>query len=1356
MELRINFGKLLSLVMTYHILCLSASWTQAYEAPADCEWAFFTEQDSETRIALTCHLSAINSDSEKTNFSVIPSDFTAGLTVKCSDLIQEGSRLEPGLFSSLRSLEELTLDGCRIEHIPDSTFVGLNKLRLLSLKDQGSSFLEIESGAFAGLTQLQDLDLSGNYLSSLPKRELCNVPELRSLNVSANEMATVLDIGSDCLLEHLEVLDVSSNEITALEGNIDFMPGLKELYLGSNFIRQCDVLVLESAAALEVLDLSDNQILELPTGIFEKLQKLIVLSLANNSLTTLEAHLLDGLSSLEILDLSGNNLSELSSRLFADLANLVELVLSQNRLSGSLQANLFTPLSELQALKLDNNQLENFSALSAEEGSSSSNNNKLRELDLSNNRLATLGSTGASSQLTHLHLSHNNLNTLSSDALKNCTNILVLDLSHNKLTQVPSSLRHLKALQTLDLSSNSIDSLANAPILSMDHLWRLQLSHNKLKNVTSDLLNRLESLQILDLSSNQVQHVEGGSFDANQKLQAIRLDGNQLKAMDSLFQNLEQLIWLNISDNQLVEFDYAMIPANLHWLDLSHNELTVLGNYFDLTGELELSVLDASFNSLKQLGPNSIPDSIETLNVNDNRIQQIVPYTFFKKTKLSKVDLTVNSLKNIDRNALRLSSDVKALPEFYLGGNPIECDCDMVWFKTINTQSSLQNYPMVQDIESIYCRLVYTREVSFVPLVEARNEQFLCPYETHCFALCKCCDFDACDCEMSCPDNCTCYHDNSWSKNIAVCSASNFNDLPEQLPMDATEIFLDGNNLSELGSHTFIGRKNLRALHLNNSQIGSIQNKTFNGLKSLTVLHLENNQLSSLDGYEFETLSNLRELYLQNNLLSSIHNATFKFLRSLEVLHLHGNHIIDFPVWQLAFNPFLVSVKLAENLWSCDCEYMERFRSWMSVYSAKIFDSESISCVTNDAGEMNVRMSDFDVSTCTSNSMQSIATTRVQEMMSEDYLPLLAATLASFAVVLLVMLFVFMYRQTIRVMIHSKYGVRMFDSSYNEAEEAADVESGKKHFDVFISYSPKDDAFVRDTLATELEHNTSSHNYKACLYHRDIANQTYVADTLMQATEASRRSVVVLSDNFLKSEWSRYDYKSGLHQALRTGRKKLIVILIGELQNRDVDPDLRLYLKTAVVLRYGEKLFWENLRYALPDKPLKRSFSGQLPPEIKTVSAVADQHLQFRPSPTTSSSSSTSTNISMVEDHYYQQPRYATYLPPPPPQHQQQLQQLQHHQQQQQQLQNNIVFLNNNLQVSSASPPLPQQHQQQHHHYHQPQYSGVSSVGSSVGQPSSNNLPQQQQQQQQQSQPLPNMPSLPGQQVPARAVVMHI
>ena len=428
---------------------------------------------------------------------------------------------------------------------------------------------------------------------------------------------------------------------------------------------------------------------------------------------------------------------------------------------------------------------------------------------------------------------------------------------------------------------------------------------------------------------------------------------------------------------------------------------------------------------------------------------------------------------------------------------------------------------------------------------------------------------------MTCPDNCTCYHDNSWTKNIAECSGAEFADLPDQLPMDATEIFLDGNNLGVLNSHTFIGRKNLRTLHLNNSRIDKIENQTFNGLKSLTVLHLENNNIQSLQGFEFSGLSHLRELYLDNNRITTIANNTFKALKSLEILFLHGNVIVDFPVWQLVANPYLVGVRLAENLWSCDCEFMHKFRGYLKVFRSKIYDAAEISCISNEALGSNVQMTAFEMTACQEN-MSAIAKNQVAEKPVNDYTPLMIATLASFAVIILLAMVIFAFRDSIRVWVHSKYGVRVFESLESKAEAG-------KLFDAYVSYSAADELFVRQVVCGELEAGAS---YRLCLHHRDLPGNTVLADTVIRASEAAHRTVVILSPNFLKTEWSRYDYRSGLLQAVNNGSKKVIFVLLGNVESGgagSLDPNLRLLLKNNIVLGWGEARFWEKLRYSLPD-----------------------------------------------------------------------------------------------------------------------------------------------------------------------------
>ena len=57
--------------------------------------------------------------------------------------------------------------------------------------------------------------------------------------------------------------------------------------------------------------------------------------------------------------------------------------------------------------------------------------------------------------------------------------------------------------------------------------------------------------------------------------------------------------------------------------------------------------------------------------------------------------------------------------------------------------------------------------------------------------------------------------------------------VPEFIPMDATAVYLDGNDFeaNALINDEFIGRKHLTSLYLNNSKINFISNQTFKGKK---------------------------------------------------------------------------------------------------------------------------------------------------------------------------------------------------------------------------------------------------------------------------------------------------------------------------------------------------------------------------------------------------------------------------------------------------------------------------------------------------------------------------------------------
>ena len=167
--------------------------------------------------------------------------------------------------------------------------------------------------------------------------------------------------------------------------------------------------------------------------------------------------------------------------------------------------------------------------------------------------------------------------------------------------------------------------------------------------------------------------------------------------------------------------------------------------------------------------------------------------------------------------------------------------------------------------------------------------------------------------------------------------------------MDATEIRLDGNNLTDVDSQSFIGRKRVTSLFMNDSQVTSISAQTFSGLLNLEILHLENNGLKEIIGHEFESTMSLRELYLQNNNLVRIAQTAFEAMPMLNILRLDGNLLTNFPVWTLAAsNPFLGTLFLSENMWSCECAFAKPFRTYIHTFSDRVADQSHLRCVTDN------------------------------------------------------------------------------------------------------------------------------------------------------------------------------------------------------------------------------------------------------------------------------------------------------------------------------------------------------------------------------------------------------------------------
>ena len=83
--------------------------------------------------------------------------------------------------------------------------------------------------------------------------------------------------------------------------------------------------------------------------------------------------------------------------------------------------------------------------------------------------------------------------------------------------------------------------------------------------------------------------------------------------------------------------------------------------------------------------------------------------------------------------------------------------------------------------------------------------------------------------------------------------------------------------------------------------------------------------------------------------------------------------------------------------------------------------------------------------------------------------------------------------------------------------------NSNKQFDVFISYSNLDKEFVEDFMVQNLEDETNEVKYQCFLHERDFMPGRPIIDQITEAVDKSSCTMVVLSTNFVKSQWARQE-----------------------------------------------------------------------------------------------------------------------------------------------------------------------------------------------------------------------------------------
>lgn len=270
------------------------------------------------------------------------------------------------------------------------------------------------------------------------------------------------------------------------------------------------------------------------------------------------------------------------------------------------------------------------------------------ELIADQNPFETLSPLPVLEQLKKINLQHCKLKYLNhkgepnSVHSENLPNLQVLDLAENELSSVTPDLP--SSLQILHYSHNDIQSIEPELLKHLTNLHELFLDHNLIIQLQAsvfvkpgdeskdDLQTYLSQLQRLALNNNQISRLEPHTFQPLKLLVALSLSGNRLTHLDQeTFSGLEEL----------------------KHLDLSHNHLVLIAN-----------------STFKKL------ESLKHLYLNNNRLTS-VPWGL---PMLEWFDLSSNLLQTFPEE---FKSDLFPAEVFNIAGNPLICDCHLLWLKEL-------------------------------------------------------------------------------------------------------------------------------------------------------------------------------------------------------------------------------------------------------------------------------------------------------------------------------------------------------------------------------------------------------------------------------------------------------------------------------------------------------------------------------------------------------------------------------------------------------------------------------------------------------------------------------------------------
>ncbi|CAL1574824.1 unnamed protein product [Knipowitschia caucasica] len=314
-----------------------------------------------------------------------------------------------------------------------------------------------------------------------------------------------------------------------------------------------------------------------------------------------------------------------------------------------------------------------------------------------------------------LDLSKNKLRIITPDNFSSFLQLEDLDLSDNLISVVePGSFRSQLALRSLNFRSNLIQLVPAGVLSGLTNLTRLDLSHNRLVVLLDHAFQDLRRLSSLEVGDNELVFVSQRAFTGLLGLQSLTLERSNLTVIptDALahLHSLVELRMRHLSISFLKPYSFKRLSRLRHleidywpWLDilppLSLHGLNLTSLYITNTNLTAfpgaalrslpyLTHLNLSYSRIRHIQQGELrelPYLLE-LHLQGSQLLSVEPFAFTGLKSLQLLDVSHNRLDSLEREVF---GSPGSLHRLCLGGNPLVCDCRMLWLLNSHKPPSL-------------------------------------------------------------------------------------------------------------------------------------------------------------------------------------------------------------------------------------------------------------------------------------------------------------------------------------------------------------------------------------------------------------------------------------------------------------------------------------------------------------------------------------------------------------------------------------------------------------------------------------------------------------------------------------------